>query len=369
MRCVKLKIYLNALGENYRAIRGDIPPDVKILCVVKADGYGHGAVPVARTLESAGANYLGVATVDEGVELRDNGISLPILVMGGVMPWDEERDFREHRLIPVVADFNSLERVAQAAAQRKLMISVHVKIDTGMGRLGFSMDELGTLVSALKGARYVHVEGAMSHFASSEQRDEYGLTQISRFEKAVDFLKSHAVQPQLLHMANSGAVWQYPEAHFSMVRLGIILYGSYSDPGLADRIRVRPVMKMASRVAYVKLFPPQSSLSYGRTYVTPRSTRVAYIAAGYADGIPRVLSNKGAVLLHGQRCRIIGRVCMDWVLVDVTDSPDVVPGDEAVLMGSVGDDAITADEIAGYAGTIPYEILCSVSRRMSKEYV
>ncbi len=369
MSHTKVEIDLKALEENYKAVRGRVPPDVKILCVVKADGYGHGAVPVARTLEPAGANYFGVATIDEGVELRNNGISLPILVMGGVMPWDEGKAVQKYRLTPVVADVKSLKRIAQDAGHRKLPVSVHIKIDTGMGRLGFSMDELDALASALKGARYVHVEGVMSHFACSEQRDEYGMSQISRFEEAVGFLKTHAVQPQLVHMANSGAVCQYPEAYFSMVRLGIMLYGSYSDPRLADKVKVRPVMKLASRVAYVKVFPSQSSLSYGRTFITSRKTKVAYIAAGYADGIPRALSNKGAALLRGRRCPIIGRVCMDWLLVDVTDLPDVEPGDEAVLMGGAGNDAITADEIAAHVNTIPYEILCSVSRRMSREYV
>jgi alanine racemase len=369
MSRARVEIDLKVLEENYGAIRRNVPPDVRMLCVVKADGYGHGAVPVARTLESAGANYFGVATLEEGIELRNNRISLPILIMGGLMPWDETDTLWEHRLTPVLADFESLERLAGHAKQRELPINAHVKVDTGMGRLGFSLDQLDTLAKALKGAEYVRVEGLMSHFAGSEQRDEYGMSQINRFNEAVGFLKSHAILPPLLHMANSGAVCQYPEAYFNMVRLGIMLYGSYSDARLADKIPVRPVMKLASRVAYLKVFPPQSALSYGRTFITRRKTKVAYIAAGYADGIPRALSNKGTVLLRGQRCPIIGRVCMDWLLADVTDLPDVAPGEEAVLMGVAGDDVITADEIAGHAGTIPYEILCAISRRMARTYV
>jgi alanine racemase len=365
----KVEIDLKVLEGNYRAIRGKIPPDVKMLCVVKADGYGHGAVPVARRLESAGADFLGVATVDEGVELRNSGISLPTLVMGGVMPWDDTRTFREYRLTPVVAELESLQRVAQDAGQSNLPTTVHIKIDTGMGRLGLSLDGLDELFDMLNVAKHIRVEGLMSHFACSEQRDEYGMAQIRRFEEAIDLFMKHAVQPPLLHMANSGAVCQYPESYFSMVRVGIMLYGSYSDAGLAEKLQVRPVMKLTSRVAYVKSFPPESALSYGRTFITRRQTKVAYIAAGYADGIPRALSNKGAVLLGGKRCPIIGRVCMDWLLVDVTDLPHVTPGEEAVLMGAGENDAITADEIAAYAGTIPYEILCSVSRRMSREYV
>jgi alanine racemase len=369
MSRAKVEIDLKALEENYRAIRSKLPSGVQMLCVVKADGYGHGAVPAARRLESAGANYFGVATIEEGIELRTNGISLPILLMGGAMPWDEMRALWEHQLTPVLADFEGLHRLARDAKEGRVPINAHVKVDTGMGRLGFSLDELEALANALKSAEYIRVEGVMSHFAGSEQRDACGMIQISRFNEAVGFLKSHAVLPPLLHMANSGAVCQYPEAYFNMVRVGIMLYGSYSDASLADKIRVRPVMKLTSRVAYVKAFPPQSALSYGGTFITERESKVAYIAAGYADGIPRALSNKGAVLLRGRRCPIIGRVCMDWLLVDVTDLPDVAPGDEAVLMGTAGNVAITADEIAAQTGTIPYEILCAISRRMPRTYV
>jgi alanine racemase len=369
MSHARVEIDLKVLEENYRAIRRKVPSDVQMLCVVKADGYGHGAVPVARTLESAGTDYFGVATVDEGIELRMSGISLPILVMGGLMPWDETETFWAQRLTPVLTDFEGLHRLARDAKRRERAIDVHVKVDTGMGRLGFAPDELDALAEALKSSEQIRIEGIMSHFAGSEQRDAYGMSQISRFNEAVAFLRGHAILPSLLHMANSGAVCQYPEAYFSMVRLGIMLYGSYSDAGLAEKIRVRPVMKLASRVAYVKLFPPESALSYGRTFITRRKTKVAYIAAGYADGVPRALSNRGAVLISGQRCPIIGRVCMDWVLADVTDLPDAAPGEEAVLMGGAGDDVITADEIAAHVGTIPYEILCAISRRMSRQYV
>ncbi len=368
MSRARVEIDLKALDENYRTVRAKIPATVKMLCVVKADGYGHGAVPVARTLESAGANYFGVATIDEGMELRQSGISLPILVMGGVMSWDKVNDFSEHGLTPVIADFESLKRVDDHAALRNVPVAVHIKIDTGMGRLGFSKDEMNRLATSLKEARYIRVEGLMSHFASSEHRDEYGFSQISRFQEAVSFLKKSHIEPKLLHMANSGAVCCYPESYFSMVRIGILLYGSYSDSSLAGTVSVKPVMRLSSRVAYVKSFPPDSPLSYGRTFVTERQTRVAYIAAGYADGVPRALSNTGSVLLRGKRCPIVGRVCMDWLLADVTDLPGIETGERAVVMGTGGDDAITADEIAGHAGTIPYEILCAISRRTSRQY-
>jgi alanine racemase len=369
MSRAKLEIDLSALEENFGVIREKVPSAVKILCVVKADAYGHGAVQVAGRLESAGANHFGVAAADEGIELRNNGVTLPILIMGGLMPWDEAGVLWAYQLTPVISDLDGLRRLAQDCRQRNSQINAHLKIDTGMGRLGFSVNELENVVDELNAGQYIRVEGVMSHFACSEQRDSYGMAQISRFKESVSFLQSRGVFPTLLHMANSGGVCQYPEAHFNMVRVGIMLYGSYPDASLADMIRVKPVMKLVSRVAYTKVFPPQSALSYGRTFVTERETGVAYVAAGYADGVPRALSNKGSVLLHGQRCPILGRVCMDWLLVDITKVPGVTAGDEAVLMGVSGGNSITADEIAKQSGTIPYEILCAVSRRMWRTYV
>ena len=369
MTCAKVQIDLKALEENYRTIRGKVPRGVKMLCVVKADGYGHGVIRVAHRLEAIGADYFGVATIEEGIELRNDAIRKPILVMGGLMPWDDTNTLWDYELTPVLADFVGLSRLARDAKKRKATIKAHVKVDTGMGRLGFGLDEMGAVVGALQDAKYIEVEGVMSHFASSEQRDAYGMSQIERFGNVVEYLNDRGVMPALLHMANSGAVCQYPEAYFGMVRLGIMLYGSYPDSSLAAKIRVKPVMKLASRIAYVKTFPPGSALSYGRTFVTQRDTKVACVALGYADGFPRALSNKGSTLIQGRRCPIIGRVCMDWLLADVSELPDVEAGEEVILMGEAGSECITADEIAGHTGTIPYEILCGISKRIVRVYV
>jgi alanine racemase len=369
MTRAKVQIDLKALEKNYRTIRGKVPRGVKMLCVVKADGYGHGAIPVAHRLEATGADYFGVATIEEGIELRNDAIRKPILVMGGLMPWDDTNTLWDYELTPVLADFVGLSRLARDAEKRKATIKAHVKVDTGMGRLGFGLDEMGAVVSVLQDAKYIEVEGVMSHFASSEQRDAYGMSQIERFKNVVEYLNGRGVMPALLHMANSGAVCQYPEARFGMVRLGIMLYGSYPDSSLAAKIRVKPVMKLVSRIAYVKTFPPGSALSYGRTFVAERVTKVACVALGYADGFPRALSNKGSTLIQGRRCPIIGRVCMDWLLADVSELPDVEAGEEVILMGEAGKECITADEIAGHTGTIPYEILCGISKRILRVYV
>jgi alanine racemase len=364
-----VKIDLNVLEENYRTIRDKVPHGVKMLCVVKADGYGHGVIRVAHRLEAIGADYFGVATIEEGIELRSNSASKPILVMGGLMPWDDTNTLWEYELTPVLADFVGLSRLARDAKKRKATIKAHVKVDTGMGRLGFGLDEMEMMAGALQDAQYIEVEGVMSHFASSEQRDAYGMSQIERFRNVVEYLNDRGVVPALVHMANSGGVCQYPEAYFGMVRLGILLYGSYPDSSLAAKIRVKPVMKLASRIAYVKTFPPGSALSYGRTFVTRRDTKVACVALGYSDGFPRALSNKGSALIQGRRCPIIGRVCMDWLLADVSELPDVEAGEEVILMGEAGKECITADEIAGHAGTIPYEILCGISKDILRVYV
>lgn len=359
-------ISLDALEENYRSIAALVGPGVTLLPVIKADAYGHGAVQAALRLQSMGAGYLAVASIDESMELRKNGVFSPILVLSGVMPWEDVRIFVEHDVTPTVIGFDSLERAA--AHQGPKPLKIHVKIDTGMGRLGFSLGDLGVLLEKLRRTDRIHVEGLMSHFASAELRDDYGARQVEAFRRALESFRAAGIEPRFVHMANSAAICDYPEAHFTMVRPGIMLYGSYPAASLRGMVRLEPVMRWTSSVSYVRTLPAHSSLSYGRTYVTERETRVAYVPIGYADGFPRSLSNRGAVLIKGRRCRIMGTVCMEWVLADATGVPDVVPGEEVIIIGSSGQEAITADEIADQAGTIPYEILCGVSRRVPRFY-
>lgn len=360
---------LNALEENYRTIRAFLASKVRILCVVKADAYGHGAVEVARRLESNDVDYLGVATVDEGLDLRESGISVPILVMSGIFAWDDVASLFTNRLTPVVYDRATLERIEEEGLRHDEPLRVHVKVDTGMGRLGFAKDDLPFVAERIKEMKGVKLEGLMSHFSQSEKRDEYGMNQMALFMEALQSLRAADAYPEIIHMANSGAITTYPEAHFSMVRVGINLYGSYPAEELRERMPLRQVMRLASRVAVIREFPEGTALSYGRTYTTKKGTRVAYIPVGYADGYPRSLSNKGSVLIKGKRCSIIGRICMDWFLADITYLEGVEVGDEVVLLGRGDGQLITADEIAEQAGTIPYEILCGISRRIMRVYV
>ena len=341
-------------------------PSVTLMPVIKADAYGHGAVQAGLRLQSIGAGYLGVATIDEAIELRRNNVSCPILALSGVMPWENVESFADNHVTPTVINFESLDRVARYRGSEPL--KVHVKVDTGMGRLGFSLGEIGTLRERLGKMRNLQVEGLMSHFASSERRDDYGARQVEAFREAIEFFASAGIAPRFVHMSNSAGICGYPEAHFTMVRPGIVLYGSYPDKTLRGSLRIKPVMKWTSVVCFVRTLPAHSSLSYGRTCVTDRETRVAYVPIGYADGYQRTLSNRGAVLIKSERCRILGTVCMEWVLADVSRVPGVSPGEEVIIMGGAGAEAITADELADAAGTIPYEILCGVSRRVPRHY-
>ncbi|HOJ70879.1 MAG TPA: alanine racemase [Syntrophorhabdaceae bacterium] len=365
-----VSIDLGSIEDNYRAIKSILSHDVKILCVVKADAYGHGAVEVTRRLEFIGAGYFGVATLKEAIELRKNSIKSPILVMSGILPWDNTRPFIQHNLAPVIYDMEALKRIADEGMGFDSSINIHVKFDTGMGRLGFNQDDVPYVIEIIKRAKNIHVEGIMSHFSSSEVRDDYGLGQVGRFRDILNTMRAHGIDPQYVHMANTGAILNYPEAHFNMVRLGIGLYGSYPDLSLMDKIRLKQVMRLSSRIALIRTFPRGCSLSYGGTFKTGEDkTKIAYIPLGYSDGYPRALSNRGFVLIKDMRCCIVGRVCMDWILVDITGHDDFKVGDEVIFMGSGRDGSITADEIAHLEGTIPYEVLCRVSRKIQRTYV
>lgn len=362
-------INLNVLEENYYKIRQKLSPHVKLLCVVKADAYGHGAVDVSRRLESLGVTFLGVATIDEGIELRENKIKCPVLIMSGVMPWDDIETIVQFSLTPVVYNTDMLDMVCGAAKRFQRPVKMHLKIDTGMGRLGFLRNEIPEVIGKIKATSNVCIDGLMSHFSSSETRDDYGCTQIDTFNVAIDQFRREGFFLKDIHMANSGAIVNYPEAHFTMVRAGISLYGSHASRELKEKLPTRQVMKFVSKVAHIREFPKGYALSYGRTYITRRKTRVAYIPVGYADGYPRSLSNKGFVLINNNRSHVIGRICMDWFLVDITDCGEVNAQDEVILLGDSATDTINADEIGEIAGTIPYEILCKISKRVTRVYL
>ena len=355
-----------ALRSNLRQIRDKVGSCVKILCMVKANGYGHGATEISPTLARAGADAFGVATLEEAVQLREAGIQAPLIVLAGVFPAQLDT-FVEHKLTPVVHDLISLKALDRESSRRQVQLKVHLKVDTGMGRLGFLAAEADQWIAAIKQAESLHIQGVFSHFSHAESvQGDYTQKQLEIFKRVLGQLRSADVIPDLVHLANSAATITLPAAYFDMVRPGLMLYGVYPSPNMKEQINLKPVLSWKTKILQLKNVPSGTSVSYGQTYVTERESLIATLPIGYADGYPRFLSNRGEALVRGQRARIAGRVCMDLTMIDVTDIRNVRQGDEVVLLGRQGAAEISADEIAAWANTISYEILTSIGTRVPR---
>ena len=359
------EVSLAALRHNCRRVRELVGPGVSVLAVVKADAYGHGAVPAARTFLEAGAWGLGVSSVAEAVELRRAGIVAPVLVLGGVFAGDED-DVVAHELAVALWDAAracALDAAARAAGR---VVPVHVKIDTGMTRLGLDVGAVAEFAALVRDLPGLEVAGVFSHFASADAVDTApARAQAARFEAAVETLAAAGVRPPLVHLANSAAVLAAPAAHFTMVRPGIMLYGYPPAPHLAARAGVVPAMQLRTAIAQTRRVPAGTPVSYAGTFVTSRPSTIAALPVGYADGYHRLASNRAQMVVRGRRVPVAGRVCMDHTMVDVTDVPDARTGDRVVLFG----DGVGADELAGWCETIAYEVLTSVGRRVPRVYV
>ncbi len=361
------RISLSALTHNFAEVMRRANGR-KVLAVVKARAYGHGLVPVSRHLLGRGAHMLGVALVEEGRELREAGIDAPVLVMGPVFP--EQADaVAAWRLTPVLSNNTVARALADAARRRSLRIAVHVKVDTGMSRLGVSPEAAPDLVQELMALEGIVVEGLMTHFADADLRDKaFAAHQMERFETLLRVLADRGIAIPLRHAANSAAILDYQRALFTMVRPGLMLYGYDPVEGSASGADLQPVLSLFTRIFLLKKVPAGTPISYGRTFVTGRESLIATIPIGYADGFSRGLSNCGEALVRGVRAPIAGRVCMDMTMLDVTDVPGVREGDEVVLIGSSGGERITAADLAAKTGTIPYEVLCGISARVPRAY-
>lgn len=359
---------LSALAHNVAQVRQRLLSPCEILAVVKADAYGHGAVAVSRTLVQLGIPRLGVATLQEGIALREAGIRAPTLVMGALFA-NQFSDMIAHRLTPVVYDRETAAGFAACAGSKSEPYPVHVKVDTGMGRLGLSPEEVLSLLQSPSFRGPLRVEGLMTHLADADSQDSsYTRTQITRFSSVVSQLKAAGLQVPLVHAANSAAILCHPSAHFTVVRPGIMLYGYHTTPLRDDAPELKPVLTLTTNVVQVRRVAPGESVSYNRTFIASRPSRIAVLPIGYADGYSRALSNRGAVLIGGSRAPVVGRVCMDMTMVDVTDIPEVKPGHEAVLIGRQGNMQITAADLALWLGTIPYEVLCAIGPRVIRRY-
>jgi alanine racemase len=366
------EVSLSNIEHNYKAMRARLQKGTRFLGIVKADAYGHGAIQVAALLQELGCDYLGVACIDEARSLRENGITLPILIMGYTSP-QFAHELLENDLTQTIYSTEMAEAFSRAASAAGKALKVHLKVDSGMGRLGFichgDRDPEAEIrhVLTLPGLYY---EGIFSHFAVADLcGDPYTAAQFEDFQALVLRLEENAgIRFEIKHCANSGAMINYDWSYTGMVRPGLMLYGLY--PGKeTGGIGLRPVMELKTRIAQIQEFAPGDTISYGRIYTVPSPRKIAVITIGYADGLHRVLSGKIDVLVRGQRAPQVGRICMDMCMVDVTDVPDAAVGDIVTIFGTDGDSTISVDELADLAGTISWELLCAVSPRVPRVYL
>ena len=355
-----------ALRSNWRTLRGKLAKEVQMLAVVKANGYGLGLLNVSRIAVEEGAAYLGVSSVEEGLALREAGFSIPVLILGSLYPFDSFELLFEHKLTPTLASLAAAEALSALARKRGERLPVHLKIDSGFGRTGVSVSNAPAFIQQVAQKPGLLVEGLYTHFASSDVDPDYTQAQAQAFLSVVQKVKSQGIEPRWIHLANSAALLRFPETHGTLVRPGLAFYGVPPYPRALNVIALTPALAWKSRVIFLKMVPEGSSISYARTWIAKRPTRVATLAAGYADGLPRILSNKGQVLIGGRRAPILGRVTMDMTMVDVTDLPDCHVGDEAVLLGRQGAEDLTANEMADWAQTNAYEILCRIGARVPR---
>ena len=359
---------LQAIRHNYHLLADPLPEGVRVMAVVKADAYGHGSVAVAKALLAEGAGALAVALPEEGITLREAGVTAPILVLGAAMPLAAEAAIEQY-LTQTVFEPSTLALLEETAKRMGKTAMVHIKLDTGMGRIGLRTEaEAQALADALKDAPHVRVTGVYTHFSDADapleggEMNEYTRAQLERFKVLRAFFPADIPS----HVSNSAMSLLYPEARFQMVREGIALYGY---PPIPTHLPFQPALSWQTEVVHIKDVEAGSAISYKRTYVADGPRRVATIAVGYGDGYHRALSNRGYVLIGGKRCAILGRVCMDQTMVDVSDVPQARVGDAAVLIGRQGDALIGADEVAGWAGTISYEVLLAITARVPRKTI
>ena len=367
------EIDLSALRHNFNQVRRAVNKECGILAVVKADAYGHGFMDVATLLDGEGVTAFGVAFLAEGIQLRKSGIDRPVLILGGVYPGQEKKCVG-FNLSTTVFTIDQARALDEAASRLYRKAKIHVKIDTGMGRLGIPHTESTAFFRELTGLRHLELEGVISHFASADELDESGKSytelQSTRFVAVIEECRSLGFSPRYIHIANSAALYSRDLPFCNLVRPGIVLYGALPSGDFAGLLDVRPVMRLVSRVAMLKWVEPGTSISYARRYTAKEKILVASVPVGYADGYSRSLTNRGEAIVRGQRAGVIGTVCMDWIMADVTGVPDVALGDEVTLLGCDRSGAcIKAEELAELAGTIPYEIFCGISKRVPRVYL
>lgn len=368
---VVAEVSTDAIRHNYREIRRIVPKDTEIMGIVKADGYGHGGAEVAAILQEEGVNRLAVAIAKEGEELRLAGIKAPILVLGYTPPADIE-GLIQNDLTQTVFSYEMAKYISHEAYKLGKTVNVHIKVDTGMGRIGFLSDPQSIQeVKMISELPNINVEGIFTHFSTAdEEDDEYTKDQWSRFLGFLKELHEIGIEIPIIHAANSAATISYNYTHLNVVRPGIILYGYYPSEYLeGHKVDLKPAMTLKTQVVHVKELPEGHYISYGKKYCTMHKTKIATIPIGYADGYSRRLSGKGRVLIRGQYAQVVGNICMDQFMVDVTHIPDISVGDEVVVFGKQGNLEVTVEELARLTDTINYEIMCMIGKRVPRRYI
>lgn len=364
-----VEVDVRAVEHNVRVLREAAGPSARFMAVVKADAYGHGAVEVARAALRAGADRLGVATLDEAVSLRDAGIGAPVHLLSEAPP-EAAPDVVAAAVVPTVCTKQFALALSKAASAASVTVPFHLKIDTGMNRIGVRAEEAADFALWLKALPGIEMEGAFTHFATADVLGDWEYErQVERMSRAIGRLRTEGLRPPLVHAANSAATVLRPEARLDMVRCGIAIYGLHPAPSTYGRIDLHPAMRVVARVSFVKRIGLGEGVSYGFTYHASGPTTIATLPLGYADGVPRLASNKMDVLIGGRRCRQVGRVCMDQLMVEIPEGLAVSVGDEAVIVGGQGGERIAMDELAEHASTINYEIACAFGRRLERVHV
>jgi alanine racemase len=367
LRPTVVEVSLARLADNFRAIEAAVAP-AAVMPIVKANAYGHGLVEVARHLVGLGAASLGVAFLEEAVMLRDAGVRVPILVMGGIFG-NQLPLFLRHDLTVTASSIDKLRHIDDTARDMGVTARVHLKIDTGMERIGVHYYNAEGLLQRAAECRHCDVQGIYSHFANSDDTDlTYAHTQLTRFLDVLQWYDKHGMAPPVRHIANSGAILQLRESHLDMVRPGILLYGVYPAADVRRTIDVQPALSWKSRVVYFKVVAPDHPVSYGSTWRSDHPVRVVTVPVGYGDGYFRALSNASHVIIRGRRYPVIGRVCMDQIMVNI-EWDTAYNGDEVILLGASGDVSISCENVAEWAGTIPYEVLTNINTRVPRVYV
>jgi alanine racemase len=362
------EIDLSALSHNLKNIRKKAEGR-KILFAVKANGYGHGAIEISKRALNSGVDMLGVATPEEAFELREAGIEAPILILGSILPGEAGEVIRKD-IRQTVCDLELARKLSQEAGRQTKKAIIHIKIDTGMGRIGVSPQKSVSFIKEVLRLNNLEIEGIFTHFPSAGEKDKsFTLFQLEQFLKITEELKREGINISLKHTANSAAILDLPQTYLDMLRPGLIVYGLFPSPYVSRNIDLKAVMSLKTRIVFLKKVPGGTGIGYGRTYVTKKNSLIATLSVGYADGYSRLLSNQGEVIIKGKKVPVVGRICMDQCMVEIENIPEVKIGEEVVLIGRQGKEEIKAGEIAKKLGTIPHEIVSRIGKRVPRIYV